>query len=120
MELTALTRTVIIDRLIVLENAAAHATVLAAVADNAAWRARQEADSAQATLSACKIFLALLPDGTKLELRAPKPASASPPELLGVRPHLPAPSAPPKIPLGVPQRPRETGVVFVFQAGGLP
>jgi hypothetical protein len=69
-------------------------------AANAAWRARQEADAAQRVLSEVKVFLALLPDGTRLELRAPKPASALPAELLGVRPHLPASSAPPRIPLG--------------------
>jgi len=33
MELIALARTVLIDRLLVLENAAAHATAMAAVAD---------------------------------------------------------------------------------------
>ena len=33
-----------------------------------------------------KIFLALLPEGTRLELRAPRPASAAPAELLGRAP----------------------------------
>jgi hypothetical protein len=98
MDLTALSGTVVVDRLLVLENAAAHAHAVAAVAEHLAWRARQEADSAQALLSSAKIFLALLPAGTSLELRAPKPASPSPAELLGVRPHLPRPEMPSPLP----------------------
>jgi hypothetical protein len=91
MDLTALSQTVLVDRLVVLENAAAHATAMAAVADAYAYRAREQADAAQRLLSEVKVWLALLPDDCRLELRAPKPASASPAELLGVRPHLPVP-----------------------------
>jgi hypothetical protein len=87
LELTRLAPT-LIDRLLVLEQRAAHAHAVAAVAEHLAWRERQEADAAQRLLSEVKIFLALLPDDAKLELRAPKPAAASPPEVLGVRPHL--------------------------------
>jgi hypothetical protein len=104
MELAALARTVIIDRLVALEDAAAHAAVLAAVADNAAWRARQEADAAQATLSAVKIFLALLPENCRLELRAPKLNAEAPADRLGVRLRLPAP--PPD--RGIPSCPAHT------------
>jgi hypothetical protein len=75
--------------LLVLENNGAHATVMADIAANAAWRARQEADAAQAVLSQCKVWLALLPDAAKLELRAPKPDASAPPERLGVRLRLP-------------------------------
>src|SRR5258705_22447 len=81
----------LVDRLLVLEKNAAHLTVMAAVADACAHVAREKADAAQRTLSEVKVWLALLPDGTKLELRAPRPASTSPAELLGVRPHLPVP-----------------------------
>jgi len=77
LELTRLAPT-LIDRLLVLEQRAAHLHALACVAEATAWMARQRADSAHATLSACKVFLALLPDDARLELRAPKPASASP------------------------------------------
>jgi hypothetical protein len=52
-------------------------------------RARQEADSAQRLLSAVKVWLALLPDDAKLELRAPKSTAGAPVKLLGVRRHLP-------------------------------
>jgi hypothetical protein len=78
MELTALARTVLIDRLVALEADAAHLTALAAVADAYAHVAREKADTAQRTLSEVKVWLALLPDDARLELRAPKPASASP------------------------------------------
>ena len=89
MNLTALSGTVLIERLLVLESDAAHLTALAAVADACAHVAREKADAAQHTLSEVKIFLALLPAGTELELRAAKPASALPAERLGVRPRLP-------------------------------
>jgi hypothetical protein len=49
------------------------------------WRERQEADRLQAVLSSVKIFLALLPDDTRLELRAPKPNTEAPADRLGVR-----------------------------------
>jgi hypothetical protein len=85
MELTALARTVLIDGLLVLENAAAHATAMAAVADAYAHVAREKADAAQRSLSEVKVWLALLPDHTKLELRAPMPDAADPAKRLGVR-----------------------------------
>jgi hypothetical protein len=50
------------------------------------------ANSAQATLSACKIFLALLPDDAKLELKAPMLGSDDPARQLGVR-MCPVPSS---------------------------
>jgi hypothetical protein len=82
LELTRLAPT-LVERLLVLEERAAHAHAVAAVAEHLAWRERQEADRLQAVLSEVKVWIALLPDDTKLELRAPKPASASPAELLG-------------------------------------
>jgi hypothetical protein len=99
MELTQLPLT-LVDRLLKLETEAQHLTALAAVADACAYVAREKADATQATLSAVKIWLALLPDDCRFELKAPKPASASPPELLGVRPHLPVPK---------PERPAQSG-----------
>jgi hypothetical protein len=90
MELTRLAPT-LVDRLLVLENNAAHATVMADIAANAAWRARQEADAAQAVLSQCKVWLALLPDEAMLELRAPMADADDPAMRLGVRPRLPVP-----------------------------
>ncbi len=85
MELTALARTVLIERLVEQENAAAHLHVLACVAEATAYLARQEADAAQRVLSEVKVWLALLPDDTALELRAPK-RDADPAKRLGVRP----------------------------------
>jgi hypothetical protein len=76
----------LVARLLGFEENAAHLSVLADVAAAYAHVAREKADAAQAGLSAIKVWLALLPDDVGLELRAPKPASASPPERLGVRP----------------------------------
>jgi hypothetical protein len=67
MQLTSLSQE-LLARLLKLGDAASHASVLAAVADNAAWLAHQRADAAQAVLSAVKIFVALLPDHTTREL----------------------------------------------------
>jgi hypothetical protein len=105
MDLTALARTVVIGRLVALEADAAHFTALAAVADAYAHVAREKADAAQRTLSEVKVWLALLPDDARLELCAPKPASASPPELLGVRPRLSAAAPPKPSPSATYQRP---------------
>jgi hypothetical protein len=58
MQLTSLSQE-LLARLLKLEDAASHASVLAAVADNAAWLAHQRADAAQAVLSAAKISVAL-------------------------------------------------------------
>jgi hypothetical protein len=88
MQLTALGPT-IIDRLLVLETAAAHAHAVAAVAEHLAWRERQEADRLQAVLSEVKVFLALLPDDCRLELKAPRPSAEAPADRLGVRLRLP-------------------------------
>lgn len=75
----------LVDRLLVLEKNAAHLTVMADVAAAYAHVAREKADAAQAVLSQCKVFLALLPDGAKLELRAPLPDADNPAKRLGVR-----------------------------------
>jgi hypothetical protein len=100
MDLASLAGTSVIDRLVVLESAAAHLTALAAVAAGCAQVAReqadvarQQADSAQATLSAVKVFLALLPDDCRLDLIAPRPDAADPALRLGVRVRQPAPPA---------------------------
>ena len=90
MELTRLAPT-LIDRLLVLETNAAHLTAMAAVADACAHVAREQADAAQRTLSEVKVWLALLPDGAKLELIAPKLNADAPADVLGVRPRLPVP-----------------------------
>ena len=82
MDLTALAR------LVVLEADAAHLTALAAVADAYAYCARERADAAQRALSEIKIFIALLPDGTAFELKAPRPNAEAPADVLGVRPRL--------------------------------
>ena len=66
MQVDALARTVLIDRLLDLEERAAHLSVMADIAANAAWRARQEADQAQRLLSEVKVFIALLPDDSTL------------------------------------------------------
>ena len=55
-----------------LETNAAHLTAMVAVADACAYVAREQADAAQRTLSEVKVWLAMLPDGAKLELIAPK------------------------------------------------
>ena len=88
MELTRLAPT-IIDRLLVLETKAAHLSVMADIANNAAWRARQEANRLQAMLSEVKVFLALLPEGSAFELKAPRPGADDPARRLGVRVRLP-------------------------------
>ena len=93
MDLTALSRTVVIDRLLVLEGEAQHLAALAAVADACAHVARERADAAQRTLSEVKVFIALLPDDAALELRAPRPDAADPAARLGVRAILPAPKS---------------------------
>ena len=90
MELTRLAPT-LIDRLLVLETNAAHLTAMAAVADACAHVAREQADAAPRTLSEVKVWLALLPDGAKLELIAPKLNADAPADVLGVRPRLPVP-----------------------------
>ena len=90
MELTRLAPT-LIDRLLALETNAAHLTAMAAVADACAHVAREQADAAQRTLSEVKVWLALLPDGAKLELIAPKLNADAPADVLGVRPRLPVP-----------------------------
>ena len=64
---------------------------MAAVADACAHVAREQADAAQCTLSEVKVWLALLPDGAKLELIAPKVNADAPADVLGVRPRLPVP-----------------------------
>jgi hypothetical protein len=84
MQVDALARTVLIDRLLDLEERAAHLSVMADIAANAAWRARQEADQAQRLLSEVKVFIALLPDDSTLELLAPRDAD-DPAKRLGVR-----------------------------------
>ena len=89
MELTRLAPT-LIDRLLVLETNAAHLAAMAAVADACAHVARQQADAAQRTLSKVKVWLALLPDGAKLELIAPKLNADAPADVLGVRPRHPS------------------------------
>jgi hypothetical protein len=81
----------LVDRLLVLETKAAHLSVMADIAAAYAHVAREKADTAQRRLSEVKIFLALLPDDTALELRAPMPADADPAKRLGVRLRLPAP-----------------------------
>jgi hypothetical protein len=91
MDLASLARTVVIDRLIKLESDAAHLHVLACVAEAAAFMARQRADVAQSVLSAVKIWIALLPDDAKLELRAPRPGADDPALRLGVKVCLPIP-----------------------------
>jgi hypothetical protein len=48
-----------------------------------------QADAAQATLSACKVWIALLPDGCRLQLIAPRSNTEDPAALLGVHPVLP-------------------------------
>jgi hypothetical protein len=78
---------VVIDRLLKLESDAAHVT--ACVSEAAAFMARQKTDSAQAVLSAVKIWLALLPDDARLELRAARPGAEDPGLRLGVRVCLP-------------------------------
>jgi len=75
----------LIDRLVVLESEAQHLTALAAVADAYAHVAREQADVAQGALSEIKVWIALVPAEATLELIAPKPESALPPERLGVR-----------------------------------
>jgi hypothetical protein len=77
----------LVDRLLVLEKNAVHLSVLADVAAAYAHVAREKADAAQRTLSEVKVWLALLPDGAKLELIAPK--LNAPADVLGVRPRLP-------------------------------
>jgi hypothetical protein len=119
MELGSLSQE-LIDRLLGLETQAQHLTALAAVADAYAHVARGKADAAQRSLSEIKIFVALLDDGATFRLLAPLPDAEDPAQRLGIRPHLPAPSAPPRIRPGAPERPRETGVAFVFRAGGSP
>jgi len=57
MQLTALAQTVLIDRLLHLEQRAAHLSVMANIAANAVWRARQEADQAQRLLSEVKVWI---------------------------------------------------------------
>jgi hypothetical protein len=89
LELTALAQTVLIDLLVVLENAAAHATAVAAVADACAHVAREKADQAQRALSEIKVFVTLLDDDTTFRLLAPMPDAGDPALRLGVRPHLP-------------------------------
>jgi hypothetical protein len=84
VQLTSLSP-MLIDRLLVLETDAAHLTVLAAVADACAYVARGKADAAQRSLSELKVFLTLLPEGAKLELKAPRPGAAEPAQRLGVR-----------------------------------
>ena len=64
---------------------------MAAVADACAHIAREQADAAQRTLSEVKVWLALLPDGAKLELIAPKLNADAPADVLGVRPRPPVP-----------------------------
>jgi hypothetical protein len=80
----------LVERLLALEQNAAHLSIMADVAAAYAHVARGKADAAQATLSACKVFIALLPDDCRLELRAPKPDAADPAVRLGVRAHLPS------------------------------
>ena len=61
-----------------MEQPAAHAYAVAAVAEHLAWRERTQADEAQRVLRQCKVFLALLPDEAALELIAPKPDADDP------------------------------------------
>jgi hypothetical protein len=61
LELTRLAST-LVERLLVLEERAAHAHAVAAVAEHLAWRERQRADRLQAVLSEVKVWIALLPD----------------------------------------------------------
>jgi hypothetical protein len=75
----------LIERLLALETNAAHLSVLADVAAAYAHVAREKADAAQRTLSEVKVFIALLPEGTVLEPRAPMPDADDPAERLGVR-----------------------------------
>ena len=63
------------------------------VAEHLAWREQKEADRLQAVLSSVKIFLALLPEGSKFELKAPKLNAEAPADRLGVRVRLPAAAA---------------------------
>jgi hypothetical protein len=92
IELTRLSP-VLVDRLLVFEQQAAHLT---AVADASAHVARERADAAQRALSEVKVFVALLGDDTKLELKAPKPGVADPAARLGVRVRLPVRPPQPK------------------------
>jgi hypothetical protein len=68
-----------------MEQRAAHAHAVAAVAEHLAWRERTQADEAQRVLSQCKVFFALLPDDSALELLAPKPDADDPAARIGVR-----------------------------------
>ena len=104
MELRRLAPT-LIDRLLVLETNAAHLTAMAAVADACAHVAREQADAAQRTLSEVKVWLALLPDGAKLELIAPKLNADAPADVLGVRPRLPSRAPIARNPHASPARP---------------
>jgi hypothetical protein len=66
-----------------MEQPAAHAYAVAAVAEHLAWRERTQADEAQRVLSQCKVFLALLPDEAALQLIAPKLDADDPAARLG-------------------------------------
>ena len=82
---------VLLDRVVDMEAAAQHRHALACVAEATACLARRDADVAQHVLSEIKVWLALLPDGAKLELRAAKPDAVDPAARLGVRARLPVP-----------------------------
>src|SRR5262245_15353437 len=68
-----------------MEQRAAHAHAVATVAEHLAWRERTQADETQRVLSQCKVFFALLPDDSALELLAPKPDADDPAARIGVR-----------------------------------
>jgi hypothetical protein len=59
----------------------------------AAWRARQEADAAHRSLSELKVFIVLLPDDYRLELRAPMPDAADSAKRLGAHKHVKTPAS---------------------------
>ena len=73
----------LIDRLLQMEQRAAHAHAVAAVAEHLAWRERTQADEAQRMLRQCKVLLALLPDEAALQLIAPKLDADDPAARLG-------------------------------------
>ena len=91
---------------------------MAAVADAYAYCARERADAAQRALSEIKIFIALLPDGTAFELKAPRPNAEAPPTCSVCGPACPSRNpigsflhAPPRLPppLQAPQCGQPTG-----------